>query len=958
MKFFKSLQLFLVAILIIGIATPLSTEAAVSKSGDLMKINKTVSSNTLVKGETTDVTLTVQGTPQDSTFVKPNDVVLIIDKSGSMQADNRLNAAKDAAKEFIDLMDLSKHELGIVDYSDRASSFPLTTDKNAAKAYVDTIQLGGGTNTSDAIRAATATLANKRSEAQPTIVIMTDGAANSSTDALAAAKAAKDAGITFYSIALLGPNENPDTSAPNKLLQEMASSFDHHHFVLGSVGLSDVYKAIVEEIGLASAYNVTITDTISPEFELVPGSYDNHIPRPTVNGNTISWFISELKTDELSFTYQVRAKANATAGKYTIAKTSSTFEIGDGSTYSLNTTNPIVEIKNHAPIITSIKEDKGHTTGGETVTITGQNFLPGVKVYFGSILATVVSTTDNEIIVTTPAYKQATVALKVENTDKQFATGSFIYFSNPTITSISPAEGPLVGGNNINISGLNYLKGAVVYINDVAASTIFADSALLRAVVPAATQSGSVSVKIVNPDNTSVELVDGYTYLAPPPPPQVELISLSPTSGKLSGGESILLNGKNFDRGVKVFFGDKEAVVSSFISSTSIRVTAPEGLAPGLVTVKVVNPSNTEAVLTDSYEYLTPPPKPVIELEKLAVTSGELVGGNSILVFGKNFDRNVKFYFGNEEAVVSSFISNESVRVIAPIGVTPGFVTVKAENPDGSFSELVNGYEYLTPPPPAVPEITSLSESSILVEKTKLIVIDGKNFTANSKIYFGNLEATSLTFYSPTKVTVRIPVSTTPGVVDVTIVNPDGATGVFTGGFTYEVPVPDPAPIIQSLSKTSGSMLGNELITITGQNFKNSAKVYFGNYLARVISITDTEIKIQTPISQVKGLVPVKVVNLDNQEFTLVDSYTYEGVKPSITKLSLDNGAAKGNYLVTIQGTNFNRNMTVTVAGKTVSYTYYSATQIIIRMPAGTPGVVDITVDIAGESATTQFTYN
>ncbi|MFZ0578572.1 MAG: VWA domain-containing protein, partial [Psychrobacillus psychrotolerans] len=401
MKFFKSLQLFLIAILIIGIATPLSTEAAIAKSGDLMKINKTVSNNTLVKGETTDVTLTVQGTPQDSTFVKPNDVVLIIDKSGSMQADNRLNAAKDAAKEFIELMDLSKHELGIVDYSDRASSFPLTTDKSAAKAYVDTIQLGGGTNTSDAIRAATATLANKRSEAQPTIVIMTDGAANSSTDALAAAKAAKDAGITFYSIALLGPNENPVTSAPNKLLQEMASSFDHHHFVLGSVGLSDVYKAIVEEIGLASAYNVTITDTISPKFELVPGSYDHHIPRPTVNGNTISWFISELKTDELSFTYQVRAKADATAGKYTLAQTSSTFEIGDGSTYSLNTTNPIVEIKNHAPIITSIKEDKGHTTGGETVTITGQNFLPEVKVYFGTVLGTVVSVTDNEIIVTT-----------------------------------------------------------------------------------------------------------------------------------------------------------------------------------------------------------------------------------------------------------------------------------------------------------------------------------------------------------------------------------------------------------------------------------------------------------------------------------------------------------------------------------------------------------------------------
>jgi len=345
MKFFKSVQLFLVAILIIGLVLPNLTQAAVVNSGDLMQINKTVSNNTLVKGETTDVTMTVKGTPKDSTFVKPNDVVLIIDKSGSMSADNRMAAAKDAAKEFIDLMDLTKHELGIVDYQSSANSFALTTDKNAAKAYVDTIQLGGGTNTSAAIAAATSMLSTKRPDAQPTIVIMTDGAADSAPAARAAAQAAKDAGITFYSIALLGPNENPDASAPNQLLKEMASSFDHHHFVLGSVGLSDVYKAIVEEIGLASAYNVTITDTISPEFELVPGSYDNHIPKPTVTGNTIEWFISELKTNELSFTYQVRAKDDATAGKYPVAKTSTTFEMGDSSIYSLNTTNPVVEIR-------------------------------------------------------------------------------------------------------------------------------------------------------------------------------------------------------------------------------------------------------------------------------------------------------------------------------------------------------------------------------------------------------------------------------------------------------------------------------------------------------------------------------------------------------------------------------------------------------------------------------------
>lgn len=737
MKIFKSVQLILIAILIIGIATPLSTEAATVKSGDLMKINKTVSNSTLVKGETTDVTLTVKGTPQDSTFVKPNDVILIIDKSGSMQSDNRLNAAKQAAKEFIDLMDLTKHEVGIVDFDNNAYSSPLTTDKVAAKAYVDTIQLGGNTNTSAAIKLATTMLANKRAEAQPTIVIMTDGAANNSTEALAAAKAAKDAGITFYSIALLGSNENPDKSEPNKLLKEMASSYDHHHFVLGSVGLSDVYRAIVEEIGLASAYNVTITDTISPEFELVPGSYDHHIPKPVVSGNTIKWSISELKSNELSFTYQVRAKDSATAGKYTLAQTSSTFEIGDGSTYSLNTTNPIVEIKNHAPIITSIKEDKGLTTGGETVTITGQNFLPGVKVYFGTVLGQVVTVTDNEIVVTTPAGKQGSVEVKVENTDRQSTIGSYSYYAIPTITSVSPNEGPLEGGNSILVNGTNYIKGATVYFNGIKAETTLVTAGVLRATAPAADKSGLVNIKVVNPDNTNAELQNGYNYLTPPPPPEVELISLSVTSGQIIGGDSILLTGKNFERGIKAYFGDLEAIVSSYLSSTSIRVIVPGAIIPGQVTVKVVNPSSSTAELSNAYEYLSPPQKPAVELENLSATSGEMAGKNTIIVYGKNFEKGIKIYFADQEATGTTFLSSTSVRVTVPEALTPGFVTIKAENPDGATAELINGYEYLAPPPMPVPEITSLSENSILTGTTKQIIIYGKNLSPTSKVFLG-----------------------------------------------------------------------------------------------------------------------------------------------------------------------------------------------------------------------------
>ncbi|WP_102273795.1 IPT/TIG domain-containing protein [Cytobacillus massiliigabonensis] len=859
--------ILLVVALIFSSILPYSANAATPSGSDLMKITKTVDVNSLVENDIANVTLSIKGTPQDSTIVRPNDVILIVDKSGSMQSDNRLTAAKNATKEFIDLMDLTKHQVGIVDYSDTASSFPLTTDATAAKAYVDTIQLGGGTNTGDAVRKATAMLANHRPEAQPTIVILTDGAANSTPDALASAKAAKDAGIIFYSIALLGANENPDTSAPNKLLKDMSTSADHHHFVLGSVGLSDVYKKIVEEIGLASAYNVKITDTVSPEFEIVPGSYDNNIPKPTVNGNTLEWDVQELKSKELTFTYQIRAKSTTKAGKYPLGKTSTVFEDHQKISYSLDTVNPTIEVLNPKPVISAINPEKGLTTGGEEVTITGKNFLPGAKVYFGQNQATVLSESPDKLIVKTPIGAQGAVDVKVVNSDNQFAIGSFMYYAEPTLSYVTPAEGKMEGGNQIAVFGSNFMNGAKVIINGIDASTTFVNASKLYAVVPESKTDGLVAVKVVNPDGTEVEKADAYTYLVPPPPPVIQLNSLSANSGKLTGGDTVYLFGANFDRQVKVYFGDQEAVVYSYVNSSKIGVTVPAS-------------------------------------------------------------------------------------------TTVGFVNVKAENPDGTIAELTNAYEYLAPPPPPAPEITRLSESTALTGEQKIIFLFGKNITRTSKVYFGDEEAV-IDFITTSKIRINIPVSNQGKTVDVKLVNPDGQSAVLTGGFSYTVPVMDPAPTITSLSNNSGTIAGNEAITITGSNFKKGMKVYFGNTAATIVSMTDTEVQLITPVSSVTGLVSVKVVNPDQQEFILTDSYEYIPIPITVTRLSVTSGPVKGGNVVYIYGTNFNNKMAITVNGQAVDYTYYGTTRIRITMPAAAAaGTVDITVDKEGAQASIQYTYN
>ncbi|MBD3108493.1 IPT/TIG domain-containing protein [Bacillus sp. AGMB 02131] len=1046
-KNFKWLNIFAVLFLFISTILPYSVSATTIQGSDLVSVSKSVSIDSLVRGgqEVADVTLSVKGTPQETTFVQPNDVILIIDKSGSMQTDNRLAAAKDATKEFLDLIDTTKHRVGIVDYSGSVSSFPLTTDIDAAKAYVDNIELGGGTNTGDAIRQATAMLANPDSGVQPTIVILTDGEAQSTTDALASSKAAKDAGVIFYSIALLAANENPDLSAPNQLLKNMSTSADHHHFVLGSIGLPEVYRQIVEEIGLASAYNVVVTDTVSPEFEIVPGSYDNNIPKPTVNGNTLEWNITELKANELTFTYQVRLKDTATAGKIPLATTSTTFEDHEGNSYSVDATNPTIEITNPAPIINEIDANKGLTAGGETISIKGQNFLDGAKVYFGSKLATVSSISSGEIIVKSPSGIQGTtVEVKVVNTDGQFAVGQYSYYDVPTIISVSPAEGEMPGGNKITVAGTKFLTGAKVYINDVEAPTTFVLASKLYAIVPSSEISGTVSVKVINPDGSEASLESGYTYLEPAPPSTIELHKLSITSGSLKGGDKVTLYGQEFDENVKVYFGEIEATVDYYTSSSSIRVIVPAGVNPSLVTVKAVNPDGlfselvnsyeylapptpqldslsatsgklaggekvivyganldtdvkvyfgdqeaaidyyysssrvrviapagtstgfvnvkvvnptygTEAVLTSAYEYLPPDP---VELNSLSAASGEPKGGNKITLYGKNFDTDVKVYFGDQEAIVDYYTSSSSIRVIVPENASTGFVSVKVVNPDGSSAELIDGYEYAIVLGPT-PVITSLSKTSVLVGESTSITIYGQNFDQKGLAYVDG-EQVSYSWVTSTRVRISVPVSIQAKTVDIEIVNPDGQSAILPNGFSYEEPVLNPAPIISSLSSNMGELAGGETITISGQNFDSTTKVYFASKLATVISVTDTAIQVKVPSATTSTTVPVKVVNSDSQQYVLDNGYTYLPKPITITSLSTTSGSINGGTSVTIYGTNFtNKTMTISVAGEEVSYTYISATRIRINTPSTlAAGTVKITItDIAGREVSTDYTY-
>jgi len=82
---------------------------------------------------------------------------------------------------------------------------------------------------------------------------------------------------------------------------------------------------------------------------------------------------------------------------------------------------------------------------------------------------------------------------------------------------------------------------------------------------------------------------------------------------------------------------------------------------------------------------------------------------------------------------------------------------------------------------------------------------------------------------------------------------------------------------------------------------------------------------------------------------------------PTLTAVSPDNGSALGGTQLTLTGTNFVSGATVRVGGTAATQvTVVSSTSITCLTPAGTSGLVDVSVSTSGGTATLEdaFTYN
>jgi Mg-chelatase subunit ChlD len=136
---------------------------------------------------------------------QPNGLVLLIDRSGSMQGP-KLDAAKAAVLAAFDAVGAADRVAVITFDSEAKLHVPLTSDRKSFKAAVDKIDAGGGTNIYPALKLAFDTLKPQKL-AHRHVILFTDGEAP--TDGIPELVSdMRASGITLSAVGVQGADRN------------------------------------------------------------------------------------------------------------------------------------------------------------------------------------------------------------------------------------------------------------------------------------------------------------------------------------------------------------------------------------------------------------------------------------------------------------------------------------------------------------------------------------------------------------------------------------------------------------------------------------------------------------------------------------------------------------------------------------------------------------------------------
>ena len=539
------------------------------------------------------------------------------------------------------------------------------------------------------------------------------------------------------------------------------------------------------------------------------------------------------------------------------------------------------EYVSRRPVISQILPSQGSILGGTEITIIGRDFVEnGLHVVFGEevgeqdILSGRATVRLGDIIVTYNAFStddHVQVYYKVENDDNlidsfKLPDEEFKIFDIDW-NEIAQKTGETDKEQWFNEKVKVELQGTNLKVTR-RLGTIQRVEGTERIIVkiPPAAATGRTRLTVYNHDGTNVS--GDFTYTSPYRPPVIDEIiptedvrvvdvegipeDISLATAPPKGGSPLIITGKNFRAGVKVYIGDKEAEIrSKSPNDDELIITVPPadtGKVGPYLRIMVVNEDGGigygDQVPKDSnrrpyyFQYIVEGSNPTISL--LDPEKGPVSGGTKIIIKGNEFKdedslggkKDVRVFIGGIPVPQSDvkYIDYNNLEVIAPRGKV-GTQTVEVVNYDHGRAIGVDGFTYISEP-----EITSVNPTRLFSNDTETeVTITGKMFQPGAKVVLGGkvikedadrgdltlhgtgirgvdsegnnnnvaviggVQAVSVTVESSEVIKVKFPEAFDLESSSLIIINPDGGISKEYDDFKHEIPIPTKPLVLEAI---------------------------------------------------------------------------------------------------------------------------------------------------------------
>lgn len=569
----------------------------------------------------------------------------------------------------------------------------------------------------------------------------------------------------------------------------------------------------------------------------------------------------------------------------------------------------------HSPYVMSVAPASGPEHGGTHIRFSGVNLIPSTNAscLFKNFLSPLHrqgnSHDNNAVWCMSPPGQPSNSTLSVTmNGIDLVGTFHFVYTEAPTVSFISPREGPESGGFVVRIIGsaLGKLASATCRFDMTFVAAEIVNNNEMRCIAPYHFP-GIVDFGLLS-SSSGAPIKEEFKYLA-----DIKVTKILPESGSVVGGTEVIVMGACFSGDLFCLFGDIPSA-GVVISSQELRCISPTWLGPAervSLSVKMTNGS-----LSSNKIYFHYQKPPIIT----TVTKGYSEGSErNVIVSGKNFIDSpwLTCKAGQHHCAHCKWLSASLIMAAIPLQLDTGasdtlsvsnnavdFVSVKLDGlwPSDELSL-----------PSAVSSVSAVDNASKVVASVLFInPIHGPTVGGTRlKIFLSDPPATypfschfgaqrvDAFFESSDVATCLSPAAQTPGLVNFDFMIGNARLEVLEEPVTFKYYT---AAHAHSLQPSTGIINGGTIIRVSATNLipSGSLRCRFGEKAVPGMYINRHLLECLSPPSARAGTVDVSI-SIDGAYFGSSSSrYEYVDV-PRVIQLSPSFGWSVGSGLVRAQ---------------------------------------------------------